>query len=135
MGSSCPRYFPSSPGDFGSSFNISYWLNYCSANLGFGASPGVWHEIRPICSRRPLFQNSFSFTLFPLTGRRCHFRLRILANHFASIFFLPLSVDSLGPLSLSPGHRMQTSVGFHSDPHSLLSPTGREELTYITILI
>ena len=71
-----------------------------------------------ILSRRSHLQNWFSFTLFPLTGRRCHSCFRVLANHFASIFFLPLSVDSLGPLSLSPGHRMQTSVGFHSDPHS-----------------
>ena len=100
MGSSCPRYFPSSPGDFSGSFNISYHFNYCSANPGFGASPGVWREIRPICSRRPLFQNWFSYSLFPLTERRCHFRFMVLANHLASLFFLPLSGDSLGLLSL-----------------------------------
>ena len=47
MGSFCPRYFPSSPSDFGGSFNISYHFNYCSANPGFGASPGVWREIPP----------------------------------------------------------------------------------------
>ena len=46
IGSSCPRfYFASSPGDFGGSFNISYHFNYCPANPGSGASPGVWHEI------------------------------------------------------------------------------------------
>ena len=118
---------------FSGSFNISYHFNYCSTNPGFDASPEVWHEIRPICSRWPLFRNWFSFTLFPLTEQRCHFCLRVLANPFASTFLLPLSGDSLGPLSLSPGHRVQPSVGFHSDPHSLLSPTGREELTYITI--
>ena len=73
------------------SFNISYHFNYCSANPGFGASPGVWREIRPICSRRPQFQNWFSFTLFPLTGRMCHFRFRVLANHLASIFFPPVA--------------------------------------------
>ena len=65
-------------------------------------------------------KNWFSFSLFPLTGR-CHFRFRVLANHLA--FFLPF-----------PGHWVQTSASFHSDPHSLLSPTGHEELTYITIL-
>ena len=43
MASTCPRYFPSSPGDFGGSFNISYHFNYCSANPGFVSSPGVWH--------------------------------------------------------------------------------------------
>ena len=47
-------------------------------------------------------------------GRSSHFRLRVLPNHLASIFFLPLSGDSLGQLSLWPGHRVQTSVGFHS---------------------
>ena len=73
------------------------------------------------------------FTPISADGRRCHFRLRVQANHYPFLFFLPLSADSLGSLSLSPGHRMQTSVGFHSDPHSLLFPTGREELTYITI--
>ena len=51
------------------------------------SSPRVWHEIR---SPRPLSQNSFSFSLFPLTGRRCHFRFKVLANHLASLFFLPL---------------------------------------------
>ena len=40
-----------------------------------------------------------------------------------SLLFLPF-----------PGYWVQTSVSFHSDPHFLLSPTGREELTYITIL-
>ena len=59
MGSTCPRYFPSSPGDFGGSFNIYYHFNYCPANPGFGASPGVWHEIHPICLRRHLSSKLF----------------------------------------------------------------------------
>ena len=54
-----------------------------------------------LCSK-----NRFSFTLFPLTERRCHFRFRVLANHLASIFFLPLLGDSLGLLSLWSGHRV-----------------------------
>ena len=29
--------------------------------------------------------------LFSLTGRRCHFRFRVPANHLASTFFLPVS--------------------------------------------
>ena len=61
-----------------------------------------------------LFKTDILYLYFP-GGRRCHFRLRVLANHLASIFFLPLSGDSFGLLSLSPGHRVQTSVGFHSD--------------------
>ena len=38
--------------------------------------------------------------LFPTSadGRSSHFRLRVLANHLASIFFPPLSGDSLGLL-------------------------------------
>ena len=71
-----------------------------------------------------IFKTDFSFTLFPLTERRFHFRFRVLANHFASIFFLPLSGDSLGLLSLSPGYKVQTSVGFHSDLDLLLRPPG-----------
>ena len=37
---------------------------------------------------------------FPISadGRSSHFRLRVLANHLASVFFLPLSGDSLGLL-------------------------------------
>ena len=121
MGFSCPRYFPSSPSDFGGSFIISYHFNYCSANPGFDASSGVQHEIH---SPWPLSQNWFSFSLFLLTGRRCHFRFRVLANHLASIFFLPLSGDSLGLLYVSVPHSLpiwsQTSVGFHSDLDLLL---------------
>ena len=60
IGSSCPRfYFASSLCDFGGSFNISYHFNYCPANPGYGASPRVWHEIRPICSRRHLSSKLF----------------------------------------------------------------------------
>ena len=84
------------------------------------SSPGVlaWDS-------RPLTATSSSKTDFPYPYFRClkggYIRFRLLANHFA--FILPF-----------PGHWMQTSVGFHSDPHSLLSPTGRSKLTYITIL-
>ena len=107
-------------------FRLSKILSaFFTRGLARDSPPSVHDDL---CSK-----NWFSFTLFPLTGRRCHFRFRVLANRFASIFLLPLSGDSLGLLSLWPGHRVQTSVGFHSDPHSLLSPTGREELTYITI--
>ena len=60
----------------------------------------------PICSRWPLFQNWFFFTLFPLTGRRCHFLFRVLANHFASIFLLPLSGDSFGLLYVPVPHSL-----------------------------
>ena len=38
--------------------------------------------------------------------------------------FLSFPGDSLGLLSLSPGHRVQTSVGFHSNLDLLLRPKG-----------
>ena len=57
-----------------------------------------------ICSRRPLFQNWFSFTLFPLTERRCHFRFRVLANHLASIFFLSLVTECKHLLAFTLTH-------------------------------
>ncbi len=61
-----------------------------------------------ILSRWPHLQNWFSFTLFPLMERRCHFRFRVLANHFASIFFLPLSGDSVGLLYVPIPHSLPT---------------------------
>ena len=55
--------------------------------------PEFCARFAPICSRQPFLQNWFSFSLFPLTERRCHFRFRVLTNHLASTFFLPLSGD------------------------------------------
>ena len=60
----------------------------------------------PICSRRPLFQNWFSYSLFLLTEAGGYFRFGILANHLASIFFLPLSGDSLGLLYVPVPHSL-----------------------------
>ena len=39
----------------------------------------------------PCPTTNFLIFLFPLTGRRCHFRFRVPANHLASTFFLPVS--------------------------------------------
>ena len=50
--------------------------------LGFSS---VRHE--------PCPTTNFLIFLFPLTGRRCHFRFRVPANHLASTFFLPVSGD------------------------------------------
>ena len=86
--------------------------------------PESWHETLPICSRRHLSSKLIFFTPISADEIRCHFRLRVLANHFASIFFLSFSGDSLGLLSLSLGHRVQTSVDFHSDLDLLLRPQG-----------
>ena len=99
--------------------------------------PESWPEIRPTVHGDISVQNWFSFTLFPLTERRCHFRFRVLANHFASFLFPCQTIASDYYMSnislLYPfGQRVQTSVGFHSDPYSLLSPTGHLKLTYIT---
>ena len=74
------------------------------------SSPGVWHEIPPICSPRHL--SSKLIFLFPISA----WRKRVLfplydSSQSSSLFLLPC------------GHRMQTSVGFHSvgDPFGLLS--------------
>ena len=50
--------------------------------LGFSS---VRHEPCPTTNFSPFF--------FLLTGRRCHFRFRVPANHLASTFFLPVSGD------------------------------------------
>ena len=52
---------------------------FFTQSLGPRFTPSVHGDIS--------LQNWFSFTLFPLTERRCHFRFRVLANHFASFFF------------------------------------------------
>ena len=44
--STCPRFFPLFPRNFGGSFNTSYHINYCPENPGSASSLGVWHEIR-----------------------------------------------------------------------------------------
>ena len=75
-----------------------------------------WCFARSLARDSPhLFTTTSLFkTDFPYPYFRCrkggYFRLRTLANYLA--FFLPY-----------PGHRMQTSVGFHSvgDPFGLLS--------------
>ena len=41
----------------------------------------------------PVQQLVFLFSFFSLTGRRCHYRFRVPANHLASTFFLPVSGD------------------------------------------
>ena len=41
----------------------------------------------------PCPTTDFLFSFFPLTGRRCHFRFRVPANHLASTFFLHVSGD------------------------------------------
>ena len=81
-------------------------FSFLSKILSVFLYPESWHRPRPICSWRCLIQNWFSFSLFPLTGRRCHFRFRVRANHLAFIFFLPLSGDSLGLLYVPVPHSL-----------------------------
>ena len=88
------------------------------------SSPGVWHETPFTATSVPKL---ISFIPISTDEKWCYFRFRILANHLASFFFLPLSGDSLGLLSLSPGHKVQTSVGFHSDLDLLLRPWGIDQ--------
>ena len=80
-----------------------------------GLLPGVlgFSSVR----HEPCPTTNFSLYLFSLTGRRCHFRFRVPANHLASTFFLPVSGDPLGLLDATPypilypsGHQVQTSV-------------------------
>ena len=63
-------------------------------------------------------------------GKGGYFHFRVLAN---LAFFLPFPGGSLGLLSLSPGHRMQTSVGFHSDLDLLLWPRGIDQDSYSSL--
>ena len=60
--------------------------------LEFGArfAPSVHDDIS--------LQNWYSLPLFPLTEEGGYFCFRILANHLASIFFLPLSGNCFGLL-------------------------------------
>ena len=90
-------------------------------SLQNSSSPGAWHETPFTVTSVPKLIFLFPISAYEKVGYFC---FRILANHLASIFFLPLSGNSLGLLSLSPGHRMQTSVGFHSDLDLLLRPWG-----------
>ena len=54
--------------------------------------PEFGREIRPhLFTTTSVPKNWFSFTLFPLTERRCHFRFRVLDNHLAAIFFPPVT--------------------------------------------
>ena len=130
IGSSCQKFFPPS-------------------------SPGVWREILPhlftttslyktilhpelgirLRSPRPLFQNWFSYSLFPLTERRCHFRFMAIANHLASIFFpvrrlLRTTICPVYPILYPSGHKVQTSVGFHPDLDLSLRPWGIDLFYY-----
>ena len=74
--------------------------------------------------------------LFSLTGRRCHFRFRVPANHLASLFFPPLTRRSVRatichPVShsfsiRSPSTNICFSIltwicYFGIDPHSFMS--------------
>ena len=90
-----------------------------------------------VLSRRPHLQNIF-FTpissderkgLFPLWDSSQSFSFYLLLCQAIATDYYMSSISLLYP----SGHRVKTSVAFHSDPQSLLSPTGRSKLTYITI--
>ena len=130
MGSPCPRYFPSSPGDFGGSFNIPYHFKYCPTNPSFGASPRVWRKICPICSQwhpssKLFFTRSLTwdsvhrnlcskfqipklifFTPIFDDGRRGLFPLWDSSQSFSFCLLLPLSGDSLGLLYVPIPHSL-----------------------------
>ena len=119
-------------------FSFTGWRNYIYIYIyrSFPRFPPLfqpesWHETRPICSQRHLSSKLIFFTPISADGRKCHFRSRALANHLA--FFLPFLGDSLRLLSLSSGHRVQTSVGFHSDLDLLLRPRGIDLDSYSSL--
>ena len=62
LGPSCPRYV----------------FVFFTRSTGIGS---VCHEPCPI--------TNFFFSFLSLTGRRCHFRFRVPANHLASLFLPP----------------------------------------------
>ena len=119
--STCPRFFPLFPGI---SATVSIHLITPTAVLkpGSASSPGVLHQI-PVLSH-----SSFLFLL----TKKATSVFRVLANHSASFSFLhPVRrflrttiLTSVYPLLYLSGHRIQTSVGFHSDLDLLLRPRG-----------
>ena len=151
IGSSWPRfYFASSPGDSGGGFNISYHFNYCPANPGSGASPGVWHEIRPICSRRHLSSKLFfarSLTWDSVHPDHCS-KTDFLLPYFRWRKEGATSVLGFWPIIslLSSSFPCQSILSDHYLFHPVtewkhllafiltwICYMGREELTYITI--
>ena len=117
------------PRNFGDSFNTSYHANCCpETRLCFFA--------RSLASDpRPLMATSVLKTKFfiPISAdEESYFRFRVLANHLASFFFLhPVRrflratiLTSVYPFLYPSGHRVKTSVGFHSDLDLLLRPRG-----------
>ena len=107
------------------SFLSKILFRFFTRSLGMRLAPSVHDDIS--------LSKLIFFTHISADRRRCHFRLRVLANHFASIFLLSLSGDSFGLLSLSPGHKMQTSVGFHSDLDLLVRPRGIDLDSYSSL--
>ena len=103
MASSCPRYFPSSPGDFSGSFNIlSFQLLFRKSRFWcFIRSLGMSSIHHDLCPK-----TDFSYFLFPLMEEGGYFHLGVLANHLAFIFFLPPSGDSLGLLYVPVPHSL-----------------------------
>ena len=77
--------------------------------------PGV-HGFSSV-RREPCPTTNFLIFLFPLTGRRCHFRFRVPANHLASTFFLPMLLWRLATVKSRTGnssnHISIFSVGHH----------------------
>ena len=92
------------------------------------SSPGVLatvftHLVTPTAVLKLIF-----FIPISADGKRCYFRFRVLANHLASFFFFPLSGDSLGLLSLSPGRGYGVQIAW---PAFFSSFDGRPKLTCI----
>ena len=56
-------------------------------DMFLSSSPGVM--AMGLSPMNPAQKLTFLFVFFSLTGRRCHFRFRVPANHLASLFLLP----------------------------------------------
>ena len=75
-------------------FLILAWRTWvpCVQDMFLFSSPGV-NGYGSVC-HEPLPITDFSSRFFSPTGRRCHFRFRVPANHLASLSFsLPVSGD------------------------------------------
>ena len=90
---------------------ISLWLEgikflFLSKTLSTFFTRSLARDLPPSVHDDLCSKNWFSYSLFPLTEEGGYFRFGILANHLASIFFLPLSGDSLGLLYVPVPHSL-----------------------------
>ena len=137
--SSCPRAFRFSPGI---SVAVSIYLITSATVLKILVQllrPESGTRFAHLFMATSVFKTDF---LIPLSAdeKGWYFHFRILANHFASFFFsvgwfLRTTICPVYPSLYPSGHRVQTSVGFHSDLDLLLQPRGIDLHSYSSFLM